>query len=151
MSDRPATIGELRAAGWVSRTVKEEIRRNVVARLAARQPLVDGIVTSFGVPSHQLSLVATQRIGARFNVTLDFVATNEYLAPLYDPSTFTSRAFEFGGLRKADVSASYAIPLDDRTSLRVFGKVENLFDRDYFESGFRTPGAIASGGVQLRF
>ena len=44
MSDRPATIGELRAAGWVSRTVKEEIRRNVVARLAARQPLVEGIV-----------------------------------------------------------------------------------------------------------
>ena len=41
---RPATIGELRAAGWVSRTVKEEIRDNVVARLAAGQPLVDGIV-----------------------------------------------------------------------------------------------------------
>jgi magnesium chelatase subunit I len=40
----PSTIGELKASGWVSRTVKEEIRGNVVARLAAGQPLIDGIV-----------------------------------------------------------------------------------------------------------
>ena len=40
----PATIGELRAAGWVSRTVKEEIRRQRRGRLAAGQPLIDGIV-----------------------------------------------------------------------------------------------------------
>ncbi len=39
-----ATIGELKAAGWVSRTVKEEIRANVVAKLAAGQPLIEGIV-----------------------------------------------------------------------------------------------------------
>jgi magnesium chelatase subunit I len=44
MTVRAATIGELRASGWESRTVKEEIRDNVVARLAAGQPLVDGIV-----------------------------------------------------------------------------------------------------------
>jgi magnesium chelatase subunit I len=44
MSDRPATIGELKASGWVSRTVKEEIRANVVARLASGQPLIDRIV-----------------------------------------------------------------------------------------------------------
>ncbi len=44
MTVRAATIGELKASGWESRTVKEEIRDNVVARLAAGQPLVDGIV-----------------------------------------------------------------------------------------------------------
>ena len=44
MSDRPTTIGELKASGWTSRTVKEEIRANVVAQLAAGQPLIDGIV-----------------------------------------------------------------------------------------------------------
>ena len=44
MSERPATIGELKVAGWVPRTVKEEIRGNVVARLAAGQPLIGGIV-----------------------------------------------------------------------------------------------------------
>src|SRR5713101_2448424 len=41
---RPGTLGELRASGWVTRPVKEEVRANAIARVAAGQPLVDGIV-----------------------------------------------------------------------------------------------------------
>ncbi len=41
---RPETLGELRAAGWTSRTVKEELRSNLLARLAADRPIVSGIV-----------------------------------------------------------------------------------------------------------
>ncbi|MCZ7527465.1 MAG: magnesium chelatase [Acidimicrobiia bacterium] len=41
---RPGTLGELRASGWRSRPVKEEVRANAVARMAAGRPLVDGIV-----------------------------------------------------------------------------------------------------------
>jgi len=41
---RPGTLGELRESGWVSRPVKEEVRENAIARIAAGQPLVDGIV-----------------------------------------------------------------------------------------------------------
>ena len=41
---RPETLGELRAAGWTSRTVKEELRANLLARLAADRPIVSGIV-----------------------------------------------------------------------------------------------------------
>ena len=40
----PATIGELRDAGWRSRTVKEEMRANLVGRLAAGKPVFEGIV-----------------------------------------------------------------------------------------------------------
>ena len=36
---RPTTLGELRAAGWESVPVKEELRRNAVARLRAGEPL----------------------------------------------------------------------------------------------------------------
>jgi len=43
-AERPATIGQLRQAGWVSRPVKEEIRRNAMARIAAGQPLVEGVL-----------------------------------------------------------------------------------------------------------
>ena len=35
---QPATLGELRASGWRSRTVKEELRANLLARLAAGRP-----------------------------------------------------------------------------------------------------------------
>lgn len=41
---RPSTLGELRASGWVSRPVKEELRSNVIGALAEGRPLVDGIV-----------------------------------------------------------------------------------------------------------
>ncbi|HEX5616400.1 MAG TPA: sigma 54-interacting transcriptional regulator [Acidimicrobiia bacterium] len=41
---RPSTLGELRASGWTSRPVKEEIRANAIAALAAGTPLVDGVV-----------------------------------------------------------------------------------------------------------
>ena len=44
MSTRPATIGQLRDAGWVSRPVKEEIRANAVTRVAAGEPLFDGVL-----------------------------------------------------------------------------------------------------------
>ncbi len=43
-SGRAATIAELRAAGWRSRTVKEELRANLLARLAARAEVLPGIV-----------------------------------------------------------------------------------------------------------
>jgi len=41
---RPGTLGELRESGWVSRPVKQEIRENAVARIAAGEPVVEGVV-----------------------------------------------------------------------------------------------------------
>ena len=40
----PTTLGALRASGWRSTPVKEEIRRNAVARIAANEPLFDGVM-----------------------------------------------------------------------------------------------------------
>ena len=40
----PGTLGELRAAGWESLPVKEEIRRNAVTRIAAGEPLFEGVM-----------------------------------------------------------------------------------------------------------
>ena len=44
MHGRPATIGELRAAGYVDRTVKQEVAANAAARLRAGVALVEGLV-----------------------------------------------------------------------------------------------------------
>jgi magnesium chelatase subunit I len=43
-SPRPTTLGELRASGWVSTSVKDEVRRNAIARIADGQPLVEGVL-----------------------------------------------------------------------------------------------------------
>jgi magnesium chelatase subunit I len=41
---RAGTLGELRASGWRSRPVKEEVRANAIARIAAGKPIVPGVV-----------------------------------------------------------------------------------------------------------
>ena len=41
---RAETLGELRASGWESRPVKEELRTNAVAKIAAGEPLFDGVM-----------------------------------------------------------------------------------------------------------
>jgi magnesium chelatase subunit I len=44
MTSRPATLGQLRESGWESVPVKEELRRNVVAKIAAGEPLFPGVI-----------------------------------------------------------------------------------------------------------
>jgi magnesium chelatase subunit I len=44
MTLRPGTIGELRASGYPERSVKQEVAANAARRLAAGEPLVDGLV-----------------------------------------------------------------------------------------------------------
>ena len=44
MSSRPATLGQLRESGWESVPVKEEVRRNAVARIRSGQPLFDSVL-----------------------------------------------------------------------------------------------------------
>jgi magnesium chelatase subunit I len=41
---RPTTVGELRSAGWHSRSVKDELRTNLLARLADGRPVLPGII-----------------------------------------------------------------------------------------------------------
>ena len=41
---RPTTLGELRESGWVSRPVKDEMRRNAVKLIADGEPLFEGVL-----------------------------------------------------------------------------------------------------------
>ena len=106
---------------------------------------VSGFLRTFVQPRHTFTLVATQQLTRNVDVVFDMFAYGSYFFP------FSGRAFKFSGPVKADLGASYNHPLNDRVGLRFYGKVENLFDREYFESGFRTPGAGFTGGASLRF
>jgi vitamin B12 transporter len=116
-----------------------------------RTPQVPGVLRSLVIPDHQFSVVATQRFGRRVLLNFDLVASSDYLAPILDPRTFATRAFRFRGLAKADLGGSYTLPLSESHSLRFFGYVDNLGGREYFESGFRTPGRTGRAGASLSF
>jgi outer membrane receptor protein involved in Fe transport len=117
----------------------------------------DGIVPvaidreAFGIPNHQFTLVATQRI-KRFWVNVDLLATSEYLAPVFSNATFNQYTYRFDGNRRVDLTAGYTFPLrKDRMNLRLYGTLENLFDYEYFENGFRTPGRTGRVGLTFGF
>jgi vitamin B12 transporter len=115
-----------------------------------RQPL-DGVLQTFLVPHNVFTVLATQRIGPRLTVTFDLIASDSYLYPLYNPTTYASVPFRFPGQKRAGLAANYRIPLSDARAIRLFGKVENLFDQNYYEGGFRTPGILGLGGLQFEF
>ena len=44
MTDRPRTLGELRSSGYRMESVKDEMRRNLIAKLEAGEPLFPDIL-----------------------------------------------------------------------------------------------------------
>ncbi|MBX7173444.1 MAG: TonB-dependent receptor [Pyrinomonadaceae bacterium] len=118
-----------------------------------REPQVSGsrIIDTLGIPKHQFTLVATQRF-KDFWVNLDFVATSNYLAPIFSNTTFGTYVYRFKGNRKADLTAGYTFKMNnEKLNLRLFGTVENLFNYEYFENGFRTFGRTGRVGLSFGF
>jgi len=118
-----------------------------------RQPQVtgSGVIETLGIPKHQFTLVVTQRI-EKFWVNFDFLAASSYLAPVFSNTSFNSYVYRFQGNRRGDLTAGYTFGWkQDRLNLRVFGTIENLFDDEYFENGFRTPGINGRIGVNFGF
>jgi iron complex outermembrane receptor protein len=114
-----------------------------------RTPNAAGYLPVPATSAHLFTLTATQRIGKRFDVTGDVSAISNYSPSFPSPSFNT--LYIFDGYVKADLGAGYVLPLNERYSLRLYGKVDNVLNRTYFESGFRAPGAVFVGGATLRF
>lgn len=120
-----------------------------------RLPQVAGtrFLNTFGIPESQFTAVVTQRI-KKFWVTFDLLATSSYLAPIFDTNNFffQTYVYRFEGNRRGDLTAGYTFPFKEgKMGLRVFGTVENLFDNEYFENGFRTIGRTARVGISFAF
>lgn len=150
--------GGIARGGEFSATVKPTGSTDIFASYTftnsdQRRPQVSGsgVIESLGIPKHQFTLVATQRI-KRFWVNADVLAASDYLAPIFSNSTYNSYVYRFDGNRRIDLTGGYTFPLSkEKFSLRVFGTVENVLDQDYFENGFRTPGRNGRVGVSFGF
>ena len=110
--------------------------------------LLGGSLRSLRVSDHMVTFTATQTITRRLDITLDLFAASDYLYPLY---TNGSRPFSFDGPVKADLSATYTLPVTEKRSLQFFGRVDNVLNRTYYEDGFRNPKAWAIGGLRVVF
>jgi iron complex outermembrane receptor protein len=105
----------------------------------------NSVLRGVRVSDHMFTATASQRIGKAFDLTFDLFAASDFLAPL------GGRAFEFDGPVKADVVASYTRWLNDRHSVRLYTRIENVLNRRYYEEGFLTPRAWAMAGLKWMF
>jgi len=110
--------------------------------------LIGGSVSSIRISRHMFTALATQRLWQNLEVTFDLFAASDYVFPLFAGG---SRPFVFDGPVKADAVVRYTKPLGERTRLEFYTRIENVFNRIYFEDGFRTPKAWAVGGLKLGF
>ncbi len=109
-----------------------------------------GVLNTLGVPDHQFTFVANQRY-KRFWVNFDFLATSSYLAPIFSNTAFTTRLYRFQGNRKGDLTGGYTFNVKGDKTLRLYGTVENVFNQEYYENGFRTAKATARAGMTFGF
>ena len=118
-----------------------------------KTPQVSGsnVFSTLAIPDHQFTLVATQRF-KDFWINLDFLATSDYLAPIYSNSAFNSYVYRFKGNRKADLTIGYTFKVNNESiKVRLFGTAENIFNYEYFENGFRTFGRTGRVGLSFGF
>ena len=112
----------------------------------------NGLLQTPRIYPHTFSLTVLKQFGAHWDASFDFIGGSRFLYQLFEPSPpFSVLAYSFKGPRQASLSAGYTIPLDERRKLRIYARLENLGDQQYFEDGFPTPGFVARGGVQFNF
>lgn len=94
---------------------------------------------------NEVTVVATQRFGSHVDLALDFEGGSDYLYPLY------GYAYRFDGPRQLGLSAGYSLHFTERLATRVYARVSNALDQNYYEDGFHMPGRWAVGGLHFSF
>lgn len=102
---------------------------------------------TLGVSRHEGTLALFYRVSPRLDVTFSLDAVGDYFISFFG----VNRPFRFHGPVKADLGAGYRLLRSDRQNVRFFVKVSNVFNDDYFEDGFLTPGLNARGGLSFQF
>jgi iron complex outermembrane receptor protein len=120
------------------------IRASYTYTNADRFVPLSGLQPQFVTPKHLFGLSLMQRYRALL-ASFSLNHTGQYIATVF-PVNLT-----FDGYTKADLFASYERRLNDHLVITFFGGVENVFNQTYFENGFRAPGIVGRGGINLWF
>ncbi len=111
----------------------------------------NGLLQTPRIYPHTFTFIILKEFGRHWDTSFDFLAGSHFLYQLYEPSPFSVLAYSFKGPRQASLSVGYTVPLAERRKLRIYARLENLGNQQYFEDGFPTPGFVARGGVQFSF
>ncbi len=96
-------------------------------------------------PKNKLSLDINYDFFKKGNINLGIIYVGKRKD--MDPTTFTRRV-KLDGYTVVNLATSFKL----NDNLQIFGRIENLFDKDYEEvKGYGTPGISIFGGLKLNF
>lgn len=99
-------------------------------------------------PKNKLGLDLNYHFLKKGNANLGVIYVGKRDDKEWDPSTWTARRVKLDQYTLLNLAASY----DITKNFQIFGRVDNLFDKDYEEvSGYGTPGLSFFGGIKLSF
>jgi len=128
-----------------------ELRASYTFTNSDRSLANGALAPEYVIPKHLIGFTLTQRLRA-FSFNVDVNRTGSYIAPVFENNfPFRMAELRFDGYTKADAFASYERRAGERWTWTLYGGVENLLDRKYYENGFLAPGAVGRGGIKLKF
>ncbi len=99
-------------------------------------------------PKNKLSLEGNYRVCEKCSVNAGIVYVGKRDDNYYSSMTYTTTRVSLGGYTLVNLAASY----DITKNVRIFGRVDNLFNKYYEEvAGWGTMGFSVYGGVKLLF
>jgi iron complex outermembrane receptor protein len=108
-------------------------------------------IQALSIPRHMFGLEVNKSFENGLNVNFNLHSVSEHNFPLFEPVFFTQVLFPFEGHTKADLNVSYLKRFTDSRSMRLYGKIGNIFGTKYVEEGFRAPGRTGLGGIVFSF
>lgn len=100
----------------------------------------------FDIPKNQFGAEAEWKHG-KFAVWTRGTYIGSRTVGIFNSNTFVTNNINETSYVRVDTGASYEIA----KSVQVYGRIENLFDEGYTESGFRAPGLGAFVGLKTEF
>jgi hypothetical protein len=108
-------------------------------------------IQALSIPRHIFSFDANKSFQNGVNINFNLHSVSKHNFPLFDPVFFSQTLFNFSGHTKADLNLSYTRRFTAARSLRLYGKVGNLFGSQYVDEGFRAPGRMGIAGTVFSF
>ncbi|MBI2819679.1 MAG: TonB-dependent receptor, partial [Acidobacteria bacterium] len=111
-----------------------------------------GTTRALGLADHQFTLGLNLNPSHRLNLQLQAYAISNHDFPLFGVLfPFPFGTFRFPGYVRADLTGSYLLLEGERGRLRLLTRVDNLFNREYYNGGFVAPKATLRAGLRWDF
>ncbi|MEQ1945982.1 MAG: TonB-dependent receptor [Bryobacteraceae bacterium] len=114
-----------------------------------RDVVVTGFYKVFGTAAHTATLAATKQWTNRLDTTFTLFRSGVHYWNTF--AVNRARAFEIPGYTNAGLMVSYAIFKGEEKQVRLYTKIDNVFNRRYYEQGYLAAGPAAVAGLRYSF